>query len=140
MAWDKSCETRYANRREIFEAFKARYNIKSCWDLGAEQSLKHLKGVLRTGIDIRRGHFYYIRDGRLESDEYLCFDISDHAAYFKTTDNRVIYASQPYADADDISARVKDWDIIHCLKVEVFGPEYSWYHEQSNLVLITLAA
>ena len=146
MAWDKKCKTRYANRRGIYEKFKARYNIKSCLCIGAEHSLDHLKGVLRTGMDVRRRNFlyasdnyvYFVRDRKLQRDEYLHVDISDHAAYFKTTDSRVMYVSQPYGELEDIAARVKDWDKQHGLKVEIFGPEYSWYNEHSNLVLITL--
>jgi hypothetical protein len=136
MAWDKNCETRYANRREIFEGFKARHKIKSCWDIGCEGSLNHLKGVLKTGMDIRGGNFYSVRNGRLECDAYLGVDISDHGAYFKTADNRVIYASQPYGELGEVTARVKDWETEHGLRAEVFGPDHSWYHEQSNLVLI----
>ena len=133
MAWSKNCKTRYNNRKDIFEAFKARYKIKSCWDRGGEHSLIHLKGVLRFGKDL------CYRSWRVWTPEnHLWVDISDHGAYFKTADNRVIYASQPYGELEAITAIVKDWDIIHGLKVEVFGPEYSWYNEHSNLVLITL--
>jgi len=138
MAWDKKCNTRYNNRPDIFEAFKARREIKSCWDSGGETSLVHLKDVLTTGKDRSRQDSHYIRKHSREDDEYLSVDICDHCAYFKTADNRVIFTSQPYGDLDAIAARVKGWEEKHGLKVEFFGPGHGWHHPDANLVVITL--
>ena len=55
MAWDKKCETRYNNRPEIFEEFKARHKLKSSYDRGGETSLIHMKGVLKFGMDLFTG-------------------------------------------------------------------------------------
>jgi len=100
--------------------------------------LIHLKDVLALGKDRSPQDGYYIRKHLREHDEYLDLDISDHCAYFKTTDGRVIFTSQPYGELENITARVKNWEAKHGLKAEVFGPEYSWYNEHSNLVVISL--
>ena len=143
MAWDKSLKSKYIKKQEIFDEFKARYNLKSCMD-GGEQHLLHLKDVLTLGKDRSPQDFYYIRRyrkyGLLMFDDHLPLCAHHHGTYFKTMDNRVIYVSHPYDHdgMDKFVDYVKDWEEKYGMKVEILEPGHSWYHENAYLVIITL--
>jgi len=137
--WDKKCKSRYINRQEIFDRFKMKHALKSCWDAGGERSSLHLRDVLATGKDRSPDDGCFIRRYRFEEDERLPYRFFDHCAYFKTMDDKVLLTAQPYGSLEEISAYFNSgWEQKNDLKAEIFGPEYSWYHEHSFLVVITL--
>lgn len=62
----------------------------------------------------------------------------DHVSFFKTTTPlKVWLVFHPYKEVDDIRVDIENWCYEYDLIAEFFSSEYSWYNDNTCMVVVT---
>ena len=107
-----------------FERWSSDKNIRT-WSTGASYDVPHYLETGRSNVGFPNHNS--------NNPPYM-----DHVSFFKSTyPFRVWLVYHPYQKADQIADEVIEWAEYYGLVAEVFPSEYSWYHQETAMVVIT---
>ena len=127
--WYKDFNNIYCQDSQMLYDFINKYNVISYNKVG-ECIPTNIRNTLETGR--------YYPSFRTNKNKENAIDRSmiDHAYFFKTKNHGLMYVSHPYNDYNELIKYFNEsWQEEHGLNVEIYKPNYSWYHENTCMVI-----
>ena len=134
--WSKDFDNIYCENEDKLKEFIKENNIFS-YNKQHEIWPCQIKKTIETGkyrpIHYLLGHY----DDKYK-EELMDNSIIDHAYFFKTKDNKVIYVSNSYLDYNDLLNYFnEDWQNKFDINVKVLKAEESWYNNCTCMIVFS---
>lgn len=134
--WNKELDNIYCEEKEKFKKFIKENNIVS-YNKQHEVWPGQIKKTLETGryrpMQYLLGHY-----NDKYKDELMDNTIIDHAYFFKTNNNQVIYVSNSYLDYNTLLNYFNtEWQKKYQLNVTIYESSKSWYNDSTCMIIFS---